>query len=181
MTDDTETKKTDTPAPGGDDGAKTPVSFTPEQQAKVDEIVKFRLADRERQYAAERETEAKKKAEADRIAKLDGEQKLQAEFDAKLKEAEEARQKAEADLAYANAVAALAKMGYPEEFASAVIGKDSETTAANVAAFDKKFQAEVAKRISEATKVGAPKAGGAPSSNALESMMRKSMGLPAKS
>lgn len=148
------------------------ITFTPEQQTRINEIVSARVneANAGKQKAID-DAVAKalqKQAEKQRIESLQGEERLKAEYQAELDRIEADRkaqmeqlQTAQHELAISKAEAQLAGLGLPTEFASNLLGKDDKETSKNIQTFNTKVNELVTAKVNESLARGPPKAGGA--------------------
>lgn len=147
------------------------VTFTPEQQEKLNAIVSERVNEvRKAQEKATADAVAKAlkdQAEKTRIESLQGEERIKAEYQAKLDQAEADRKAqsdrlaaAERDLAISKAQAQLAALDLPPDFAVNLLGSDDKETARNIQAFNAKVSELVAAKVNDSLARGAPKIGG---------------------
>jgi len=170
-------------AESNNDNSGTPnkedVTFTPEQQEKLNTIVQERVNKLNAKITNLEESKQKDienavaKArteweEEKRLESLSGQEKLQAEYDAKMakfkrdqdslaKELNDARMA----LAISKAEAQLAALNLPTEFADKFVGENDETTSKNIQLFDAKVKELVAQKVNESIARGSPKLGNA--------------------
>jgi len=169
------------------------VTFTPEQQERVNSIVQQRVneinAGRQKAIDDAVAKALKDQASKARIASLEGEEKLKAEYQSKLEEIEnerkeQAEQLAEAQraLAISKAEAQLAGLGLPAEFATNLLGADDKATQKNIETFNARVNALVTAKVSEALARGPPMTGGSvvTQQEQLLSQLRAAANLPAK-
>jgi len=169
------------------------VTFTPEQQEKVNSILQQRIneinAGKQKAIDDAVDKALRDQANKQRIASLEGEEKLKAEYQAKLEEVESER-KAQAEelasaqraLALSKAEAQLASHNLPTDFAANLLGEDDETTSRNIETFNTKVNALVTAKVSEALARGPPMTGGsvATQQEQLLAQLRAAANLPAK-
>ena len=177
--DDTSTIITEVPEVK-DKGADE-ITFTPEQQVKIDAIISDRLKRQSEQYKKERDTEAAKRAEAERISKLEGEEKLKAEYESKLSEANGRFAEVERQLRITEARSELASNGLNPDLADRIVGKSLEETQRNVSMLRHDVEAMAKTMVDQSAAKGSPKAPtGASGIDAIKANLMKAAGLKTK-
>lgn len=143
---------------GTPDAGSEGISFTKEQQAVIDRIISDRLKRQEQQYQKERDTEAAKRAEAERISKLEGEEKLKAQYEAKMREANERYATIERELRTTEARSELVASGLNPALAERVVGSSLEETKANVLALKHDVENMAKAMVNQSAAKGSPPA-----------------------
>lgn len=161
---------------------KGKVIFSDEQQAKLDEIISKRIAERDAKHQKDIDELTKKHQREMELSKMDEQTRLKAEEEERIKAITARAETAEHQLRVAKASEMLATVGLDTALAETLMGADDETTKANVDAVVKASKALADRMYAE--RVGSPGAPKAPTGSDgpsdLEARMRKAAGLPPK-
>ncbi len=138
------------------------VTFTPEQQAKIDALIAKTIA---KERAKAEADVAKAKTEAEKLAKMNADQK--AEYERQQRDAELTEREAEITRRElrATALETLAEKGLPKQLADILDYTDAEKTNASITAVETAFRAAVEAGVNERLKGGAPGGGGSKGGN----------------
>lgn len=169
---------------GAADPNKGEVTFTAEQQAKIDEIINKRLGDANKKHADEIEALKTKYSndleEQKKTAKMKEEEKAKYENEKALKELEELR-KEKKDREHQDEIKAIFSESGLNPKISASLFYHLETPKAKdeIANFKKVFEDAVLEEVNKRIKGHTPQGNGN-SSNTSDAALRKAMGLPVK-
>lgn len=155
--DDDDDKKDDKDDSDKDkDKKKDDVTFTPEQQARIDALMAKTIA---KERAKAEADVAKAKTEAEKLAKMNADQKAEYER----QQRDEELKKREADITRrelrASALETLAEKGLPKGLADILDYKDAESTKTSLESVEKAFREAVEAGVNERLKSGAPGGG----------------------
>lgn len=167
-------------------GAAEPkdVTFSPEQQAKIDEIINKRLGDANKKHQDEIDALKLKYSndlqEAEKKAKMKEEDKAKYENDKAMKELEELR-KEKKDREHQDEIKAIfSESGLnPKIPASLFYHLETPKAKDEIANFKKVFEDAVLEEVNKRIKGHTPQGNGN-SSNTSDTALRKAMGLPVK-
>ena len=123
-------------------------------QDEINDIVNKRLARERKDIEAKIEAERK---EAEELAKLSEAEKQRKLFEKQVKEFEETKKAFEHERLLNETSKQLASKNLPIEFAEMLIGKDAESTFANISLFETKFNEAREKSVIERLKGNVPK------------------------
>lgn len=162
---------------------KGKVIFSDEQQAKLDEIISKRIAERDAKHQRDIDELTKKHQREMELSKMDEETRHKAEEEERIKAITARAETAEHQLRVARASEMLAKVGLDTALAETLMGADDETTTANINVVVKASKALADRMYAE--RVGSPGAPRAPTGSSegsaeLEARMRKAANLPPK-
>lgn len=152
-------------------------SFSDAQQAKLNEIISKRLAERDAKHQKEMDDLNRKHQRELEVSKLDEESRLKAEAEDATKALLKRAEDAEHLLRISKAEAELARVGLDTSLAETLIGADDNATKVNIDAVVKASKALADKMYAE--RVGSPGAPRAPvdGGDADLASIRASMGL----
>jgi len=175
-------EQNDTKESGQTDTPKTEdVVFSAEQQAKLNDIISKRLAERDAQHQKEMTELGKKHQRELEKSKMDESTRHKAEEEDRIKAITERAENAERQLRIAKASEELVKAGLDTTLAETLMGADDEMTKANIAAVAKAAEARAKQMYAERVgSSGAPKAPTSGGSSDLFSRMRIAAKLPPK-
>lgn len=168
-------------------GAAEPkdVTFSPEQQAKIDEIINKRLGDANKKHQDEIDALKLKYSndlqEAEKKAKMKEEDKAKYENDKAMKELEELR-KEKKDREHQDEIKAIFSESGLNPKISASLFYHLETPKAKdeIANFKKVFEDAVLEEVNKRIKGHTPQGNGNSSNTSDDAALRKAMGLPVK-
>lgn len=168
-------------------GAADPkdVTFSPEQQAKIDEIINKRLGDANKKHQDEIDALKLKYSndlqEAEKKAKMKEEDKAKYENDKAMKELEELR-KEKKDREHQDEIKAIFSESGLNPKISASLFYHLETPKAKdeIANFKKVFEDAVLEEVNKRIKGHTPQGNGNSSNTSDDAALRKAMGLPVK-
>lgn len=155
----------------------TETEFSEAQQAKLNEIISKRLAERDAKHQKEMDALNKKHARDLEMSKLDEESRLKAEAEDATKALLKRAEDAERLLRISKAEAELARVGLDTSLAETLMGADDNATKVNIDAVVKASKAMADKMYAE--RVGSPGAPKAPAEggDADLASIRAAMGL----
>ncbi|MFC5468419.1 DUF4355 domain-containing protein [Cohnella suwonensis] len=133
------------------------VTFTPEQQARIDALIAKTIA---KERAKAEADVAKAKTEAEKLAKMNADQK--AEYERQKRDDELAKREAEISRRElrATALETLAEKGLPKQLADILDYSDAEKANASIASVETAFRAAVEAGVNERLKGNPPGGGG---------------------
>ena len=164
---------------------KSEVTFSPEQQAKVDEIINKRLGDATRKHQEEIDALKSKFSsdleESKKTAKMKEEEKAKYETDKALKELETLR-KEKQDREHQDEInSLLAESGLnPKISAKLFYHLETDKAKDEISNFKKVFEDAVLEEVNKRIKGHSPQVSNSGNSTTLDNAMRKAMGLPVK-
>ena len=141
------------------DKTYTQQEFTAELDKQIQQTLESEKAKWQEEYKLKLEAETK---EAARLAKLSADERAKELQAKKEKEFEEKQAKLNHDMLEFNTTKLLEGKGLPSEFAAMLCGADTDTTKANIEAFEKSWNSSVNKAVEVRLKGNAPKGGGDP-------------------
>lgn len=157
--------------------SKTEVTFTAEQQAKIDEIVSSRInAINAKHETALKDLEKKHQKEIER-SKMDEADRLKAEADEQMAAFKKRAEDAELQVRIGTTERELAKVGLDTALAKTLMGETDEETMSNIKAIERVAREWANTMYAEKVGKGAPQAPAGETSGDVLSMMRKAAGL----
>ncbi len=151
--------------------------FSEAQQAKLNEIISKRLAERDAKHQKEMDALTQKHKRELEVSKLDEESRLKAEAEDATKALLKRAEDAERQLRITRAEAELARVGLDTSLAETLMGADDNATKVNIDAVVKASKAMADRMYAE--RVGSPGAPRAPAEGGDSDLasIRASMGL----
>lgn len=167
----------DTTGQGGEQAEPTETEFSEAQQAKLNEIISKRLAERDAKHQREMDALNKKHARDLEMSKLDEESRLKAEQEDATKALLKRAEDAERLLRISKAEAELARVGLDTSLAETLLGADDNATRINIDTVVKASKAMADRMYAE--RVGSPGAPKAPAEGGDSDLasIRAAMGL----